>query len=70
MKLKRILKHATLFGILFGSDLLIGFFGHYQGSEADDIFEYLATVTPESLIPVFFVAVVVVIYVEFVYGRR
>jgi hypothetical protein len=70
MKLKRILKHAGLFGILFGSDIFIGFFGHYHGSDTENIIEYISTLSVESLIPVIFIAMIVVIYVEFVYGRR
>jgi len=60
-----------LFFVLIGSDLLIGFFGHYSGSTQGDysagaFVEYVGTLTLESMVPIFCIAIGVVLFVRYV----
>ena len=68
----RKLRHIILFAVLLGSDILIGFIGHYRGATADGIsfWEYITTVTFDDLFPVFVVAIVVVLFVEYLFKRN
>jgi len=64
MTIRYIWKHLLLFVILIGSDILIGFFGHYQGSGGGDFIEYITTITFADIGPVIAVALMVVLVVE------
>ena len=59
---------ATLlvFVVLFGSDLLIGGTGHYVGSNADNIWEYLSLQsTWIELAKVFVISVIIVTFIRY-----
>jgi preprotein translocase subunit SecG len=59
------IKHLFLiFFILIGSDVLIGFVGHYSGSVSNEFtlssfLNYIANLTVIDLLPVFVVSIIV-----------
>lgn len=62
-----------LFVVLIGSDLLIGFNGHYAGTTGGDysfssFTEYVSTLTFMDMIPVVLIALGVFFYVEWRFG--
>ena len=62
----RKLRHFILFAILIGTDLFIGFYGHYMGS-GNNFQEWLDSVTLGELSPVIVTAVAVVLIVEYLF---
>ena len=67
------LKHMILLIIiLVGSDLFIGFYGHYTGSSDEELtianfFEYIMDVNNQNeLFVVFIVAIIIVLILHFV----
>jgi len=69
------LKHTILlFIILVGSDLLIGFIGHYSGSTGGDFTveafsEYIATMNIGDLALVFVIAIGIVLFLKLIWRR-
>jgi len=70
MKIIRKLRHILLFIVLFGSDLVIGFFGHYQGSGGGDFIEYISELSFSDIGPTLVVAVTVIVFVEFLWRHK
>ena len=67
MRIIRKLRHIILLAVLVGSDILIGFFGHYQGSGGGDFIEYITTLSLGEIAPTIGVAIVVVLIVEYLF---
>lgn len=65
------LRHTLiLFFVLVGSDLMIGFAGHYSGSTGNDFsigafLDYVQHVSFEELLPVFVIAFIVILFVKY-----
>ena len=69
------LKHAViLLVVLVGSDLLIGFVGHYSGTTGGDytwdgFVDYITHVDPGELGLVFVIAIGILLFLKFVWKR-
>jgi len=68
--MKRAIAHYIVIpAVLIGSDLFIGFMGHYSGTTGNDysfeaFLDYLAHLTPDTLSPIIVVALIVVGIIE------
>jgi hypothetical protein len=68
--MKRAIAHYILIpAVLIGSDLFIGFMGHYSGTTGNDysfeaFMDYLTHLSPDTLFPILFIALIVVAIIE------
>ena len=68
---KRILHYIVLPSVLIGSDLFIGFMGHFSGSTGnqftlESFSDYLVHLQFNDLLPTLFIAIAVILLVEII----
>jgi len=70
----KIIHSIILFIVLVGSDLLIGFAGHYSGATGGDFtmdgfIDYVTHLNVADLTLVFVIAIVILLFLHFIWRR-